>query len=299
MFLKEYFWRYFVAGAGFLVIALVLAIAGFLLVKGLATFTVYKHSLVEFLFSSDFSPVDSLSGGGAVGSAIFICGTLLVSALALLLATPFSLATAVFMSEISPKIGERLMRPAVEMFVGIPSVVYGWTALNLLVPLVKNAFGLVHGFTVLTGALVLAVMISPTITTVAADAIKSIPKALKDAAFGLGCTRWQTIRFVVIPAASPGIFTGIILGLARAFGEALAISMVIGDAQVFPQNVLFGSTSTLTTVIASNMGNAAEGGELQSALWTMAALLFAISFLCILAIHLISDHWQKKIYGKN
>jgi phosphate transport system permease protein len=203
------------------------------------------------------------------------------------------------MSEISPRLGERLMRPAVEMFVGIPSVVYGWTALNLLVPLVKNTFGLVHGFTVLTGSLVLAVMIFPTITTVAADAIKAVPKTMKDAAYGLGCTRWQAIRSVVIPAASPGIFTGIILGLARAFGEALAISMVIGDAQVFPQNVLFGSTSTLTTAIASNMGNAADGGELQSVLWTMAAFLFAISFVCILAIHLISNHWQKKIYGKN
>jgi phosphate transport system permease protein len=191
------------------------------------------------------------------------------------------------------------MRPAVEMFVGIPSVVYGWTALNLLVPLVKTTFGLVHGFTVLTGSLVLAVMIFPTITTVAADAIKAVPKTMRDAAYGLGCTRWQAIRSVVIPAASPGIFTGIILGLARAFGEALAISMVIGDAQVFPQNLLFGSTSTLTTVIASNMGNAADGGELQSALWTMAAFLFVISFLCILAIHLISNHWQKKIYGKN
>jgi len=299
MFEKEYFWRYLVAGAGFLVIALVLVIAGFLLSQGLGTFTVYKHSLVEFLFSSAFSPVDSTSGGGTVGSAIFICGTLLVSALALLLAVPFSLATAIFMSEISPRLGERLMRPAVEMFVGIPSVVYGWTALNLLVPLVKNTFGLVHGFTVLTGSLVLAVMIFPTITTVAADAIKAVPKTMKDAAYGLGCTRWQAIRSVVIPAASPGIFTGIILGLARAFGEALAISMVIGDAQVFPQNVLFGSTSTLTTAIASNMGNAADGGELQSVLWTMAAFLFAISFVCILAIHLISNHWQKKIYGKN
>ncbi len=299
LFLKEYFWRYLVAGAGFLVIALVVAIAGFLIYKGFATFTVYSHTLWEFLFSSNFNPVDGTAGGGTVGSAIFICGTLLVSALAFLLATPFALATAIFMSEISPKIGEKILRPAVEMFVGIPSVVYGWTALSLLVPLVQSTFGLVHGFTVLSGSLVLAVMIYPTITTVSADAIKAVPSSMKDAAYGLGCTRWQAIRSVVIPAAAPGVFTGVILGLARAFGEALALSMVIGNAKVFPQNVLFGSTSTLTTVIASYMGNAADGGELQSALWTMAALLFVISFVCILTIHLISSHWQKKIYGKN
>lgn len=299
MFGKEYFWQGLVSGAGLLVIALVLFIAGFLLYKGLATFVTYKHTLNEFLFSSDFSPADNLSGGGTVGSAIFICGTLLVSGLALIFAIPVSLASAIFISEISPKLGEKVLRPGIELFAGIPSVVYGWTALTLLVPLIKNLFNLPHGFTVLTAALVLAIMITPTIVTVATDAINSVPKSMKDAAYGLGCTRWQTIRLVVVPAAAPGVFTGVILGLARAFGEALAISMVIGDAKVFPQDVIFGSTSTLTTVIASYMGNAANGGELQSALWSMAALLFIISLLCILAIHLIAGSWQRKLYGKH
>ena len=107
------------------------------------------------------------------------------------------------------------------------------------------------------------------------------------AAYGLGSTRWQTIYRIVVPAAAPGIISGVILGLARAFGEALAVAMVIGQTTALPTSI-FSTTKTLTTEIAAQMGNAMEGGEMKSALWTMALLLFAISLFFIFLIHYVT-----------
>lgn len=186
--------------------------------------------------------------------------------------------------EISPEFGEKFYRPVVEIFAGIPSVVYGWVGLTVLVPAIKILFDRQVGHSILAAGLVLAVMIFPTITSVAADALHSVPKECRMAAYGLGSTRWQTIYRIVVPAAAPGIISGVILGLARAFGEALAVAMVIGQTTALPTSI-FSTTKTLTTEIAAQMGNAMEGGEMKSALWTMALLLFAISLFFIFLIH--------------
>lgn len=274
---------------GIFIIALTVSIGLFLLVRGTGTFTKYGHSVGEFLFSAEWSPQDSASaGGGRVGAAVYICGTLLTCGLALLAALPFSLAAAVFMTEIAPQSGSRIFRPAVEIFVGIPSVVYGWTGLTVLVPAIRKTFhAKMGGFSVLAAAVVLAVMIFPTITTVSADAIRGVPDAYRKAAYGMGSTRWQVIRHIVLPAALPGIVTGVILGLSRAFGEALAVAMVIGKTRAFPKDLL-SPTSNLTAAIAADMGNTADGGEHNLALWSMALLLYLVSMLCILLIHTAS-----------
>lgn len=294
MFCKEYFWHILVAVCGCFMIALTLSIGIFLVYKGSVTFTSYGHKITEFLFSSKWSPADNSTGGGSIGSAIYIFGSISTCALALLIATPFSIAAAIFMTEIAPKAGTHVFQPAVEIFVGIPSVVYGWIGLTILVPAIKNVFHLTVGFSVLAAGIVLAVMIFPTITSVTADAIRSVPVQFRHASYGLGATRWQMIHTVVLPAAKPGIFTGIILGLARAFSEALAVAMVIGKTRAFPKNIL-SSTNNLTAAIASDMGGAMEGGEYNSTLWTMALLLFLISLFFIFIIHYISSKEEKKI----
>lgn len=290
----EKFWRGVVTACGLLIILLTLSIGLFLVVKGTGTFTKFHHTVWEFLFSSQWAPMDSATeGGGSVGAAIYIFGSLLTCGLALLLVTPFSLAVAIFMTEISPNLGTRLFQPAVEIYVGIPSVVYGWIGLTVLVPVVRDVFHApMGGYSVLAAAIVLAVMIFPTITTVAADAIRSVSSDYRDAAYGLGATRWQVISHVMVPAAGPGIITGVVLGLARAFGEALAVAMVIGKTRAFPQSLL-SPTSNLTTAIAADMGNSADGGEHNLALWTMALLLFLISMLFIFLIHAISGKGKK------
>ncbi len=287
MFKKEYLGRTIITVCGLAMILLTLAIGAFLIYKGMGTFTTYGHSVWEFLFSSQWAPADTFEGGGKVGAAIYIVGSLSTCALALLIATPFSIAAAVFMTEIAPKIGKSVFRPAVEIFVGIPSVVYGWIGLTVLVPAIKELFNRPYGYSVLAAGIVLAVMIFPSITSVAADAIKAVPDDYRQAAYGLGSTRWQMIYKIVLPTAKSGIFSGIILGLARAFGEALAVAMVIGKTRAFPTSLL-SPTINLTSAIASDMGGAAEGGEYNIALWTMALLLFLISIFFIFIVHMIN-----------
>ena len=284
-----------VTASGFFIIALTLAIGVFLIVQGTGTFTKYHHSILEFLFSSEWAPVDSVAGGtGKVGCAIYIAGSLMTCGLALLMVTPFAVGAAVFMTEIAPKAGTKIFQPAIEMFVGIPSVVYGWIGLTVLVPFIRDTFhARMGGYSVLAASIVLAIMIFPTITTVAADSIRSIPQYYRKAAYGLGSTRWQVIYRIVLPAAKSGILTGIILGLARAFGEALAVAMVIGKTRAFPKNIL-SPTNNLTAAIAADMGNSASGGEQNMALWTMALLLFLISMLFIFIIHRIDAAGKKK-----
>lgn len=189
------------------------------------------------------------------------------------------------MTEISPRIGNKVLQPVIEIFVGIPSVVYGWVGLSVIVPFVRNYFS-GHGFSVLAGGLVLAIMILPTITSVAADSFKRLPNDYKEASLALGATRWQTISKVLLPAAFPGILTGIVLGLARAFGEALAVQMVIGNSIAIPGSIL-DSTTTLTSIITMDMGNTPSGSIWNNALWTMALLLLMISFLFIVLIRKI------------
>ena len=166
-FRKEYLGRGFATGCGIFIIVLTFAIGIFLLVRGTGTFTKFHHSIAEFLFSADWSPVDTAQGsGGGVGAAIFIVGSLLTCGLALAMITPFALGAAVFMTEIAPKAGEKIFRPAVEIFVGIPSVVYGWIGLTVLVPFIRDVFhAKMGGYSVLAASIVLAVMIFPTITT--------------------------------------------------------------------------------------------------------------------------------------
>ncbi len=294
-FRKEYLGRGIVTAAGFFIIALTLAIGIFLIVQGTGTFTKYHHSVLEFLFSSEWAPMDSATeGGGKVGCAIYIAGSLMTCGLALLMVTPFAIGAAVFMTEIAPKLGTKIFQPAIEMFVGIPSVVYGWIGLTVLVPFIRDTFhARMGGYSVLAASIVLAVMIFPTITTVAADSIRSIPQYYRKAAYGLGSTRWQVIYRIVLPAAKSGILTGIILGLARAFGEALAVAMVIGKTRAFPKNLL-SPTNNLTAAIAADMGNSASGGEQNMALWSMALLLLLISMLFIFLIHRIDAAGKKK-----
>ena len=277
MFAKEYAWRGLMTAGGLLVIVITICIGAFLVYKGSGTFTIFHHSLSDFLFSADWGPADNAEGGGTVGALIFIVGSLCTCGLALLIATPFALGSAIFMIEIAPKFGEKFY----------PSVVYGWVGLTVLIPAIKKLFGLQVGHSILAAGIVLALMIFPTISNVAADSISSVPKDYRMAAYGLGSTRWQSIYKVVLPAAGSGILSGIILGLARAFGEALAVAMVIGQTTALPTGI-FSTTKSLTTEIAAQMGNATEGGEMKTALWTMALLLFVLSLVFILLIHYFS-----------
>ena len=259
-------------------------IGAFLFIKGTDTFFQFGHSITEFIASGQWNPSDTAEGGGQVGAGMYITGSLVTCMLALLITLPLSIASAIFMTEIATPRARRFIQPAIELFTGIPSVVYGFVGMTVLIPFLRKIFPMPFGFSVLAAGIVLAIMIFPTITTMAADAMTAVPKSWREASFGLGATRWETIAHVVLPAAKSGIFTGIILGLARALGEALAVAMVIGQMKVFPTS-LFLPASTMTTAISADMGGAMEGGEYSAALWTLALILFCLSFLFIFLIH--------------
>lgn len=286
----EYLGRAYATFCGLLIILLTLTIIGFISYKGMRTFAVNHHSISEFLFSANWKPEPDKSGNSYFGTLIFITGSTLVSIGAVLLSTPISIAVAVFMNIISPRIGHKVLQPAVELFVGIPSVVYGWVGITMLVPFIKHTFG-GYGVSLLAGILVLSIMILPTITSIASDAVKTIPNDFLEASYGLGATRWQTISRVIIPASKTGISTGVVLGLARAFGEALAVQMVIGNSIGFPKGLL-GTTSTLTSILTMDMSNTVNGSPWNNALWSMALLLLIISFIFILIIRFISKRGE-------
>lgn len=288
----EYSGRLTVTVIGFFLILITLALVMFIAVKGIAAFTTDHASVSQFLFSTDWDPERAAAEGGpAIGALIFIVGSITLSLLALIISTPFSISTAIYMTEISPKLGRKILQPAVEIFVGIPSVVYGWIGLSVLVPLVRQLFGGL-GFSLLSGGLVLAVMIFPTITSISIDALHSLPDEFKEASYALGATRWQTIRKVLLPAAMPGMLTGIVLGLARAFGEALAVQMVIGNTIRIPGSLL-DSMVNLTSVITMDMGNTMSGTLWNDALWSMALLLLILSFIFILLVRVIGSRGRQ------
>jgi phosphate transport system permease protein len=286
---NEYIGRSYAIICGLLIVLLTLSIILYVASMGLRTFTVDGYSLWKFLFSSEWSPDADIP---KLGASIFIVGSTLVSIGAVIISAPISIALAIFMNFISPKIGKKVLQPALELFVGIPSVVYGWIGFSLLLPLLKKGFGGI-GFSLIAGILVLSVMILPTIASLSSDAISVVPRDYVEASYGLGATRWQTISKVAVPASMTGILTGIVLGLARAFGEALAVQMVIGNSIKFAKN-LYTPTTTLTSILTMDMGNTVFGTKWNDALWSLALLLLLISFFFIVIIRMIGRKGELK-----
>ena len=257
----------------FLCLALIVFIVAMILLfvaqKGLATFFVNKVSLVEFLFSGDWSPSE-----GKFGALTMILGSFVVTLLSALVATPFAIGAAIFMTEISPK-GAKFLQPAIELLVGIPSVVYGFIGLQVVVPFVRLIFG-GTGFGILSGTFVLFVMILPTVTFMTTDTLRAVPRHYREASLAMGATRWQTIWRVTLNAAKSGIFTAVIFGMARAFGEALAIQMVVGNSAVIPTS-LTTPAATLTSVLTMGIGNTVMGTVSNNVLWSLALVLLLMS----------------------
>lgn len=275
------------AGAAVTAIISTIIIVVFISTKGLSAFITDGVNLKDFLFSTQWFPDrPAEEGGPQVGILAFLTGSVVVSMLAVFLSAPLSIACAVFIAEIAPNWGQRVLQPAIEILAGIPSVVYGYIGLSVLVPLIRNSLGGL-GFSVLAGFLVLSVMILPTIVSISTDTLRALPGEWKEAAYALGSTRWQAIRLVLLPAARSGLMTGIVLGLARAFGEALAVQMVIGNTRKIPSSIL-DPVITLTSAITMDMGNTPMGSLWNNALWSMGLLLLAMSFSFILIIRYIT-----------
>ncbi|HDR7279487.1 TPA: phosphate ABC transporter permease subunit PstC [Bacillus paranthracis] len=285
---SEYIGRSLVTFFGIFIVLVTLAIIAFICGKGIQSFTQSGISFTEMLTSTKWSPN---ADEGTFGAVIFIVGSTVVSLGAVIISAPIAIALAIFMNLISPKFGNKVLKPVLELLVGIPSVVYGLLGVTILVPLLRDSFGGV-GFSLIAGIVVLSIMILPTIASIASDAIRSVPFDYLEASYGLGSTKWQAISRVIVPAAKKGILTGIVLGLARAFGEALAVQMVIGNTVKLPEGI-YSPTATLTGILTMDMTNTLNGTAWNNALWTLAMILLVISFLFILVIRAIGQRGER------
>ncbi|MCU9533299.1 phosphate ABC transporter permease subunit PstC [Streptococcus sp. CSL10205-OR2] len=280
-----------------LIVFVVALILLFVAQKGLSTFFVDKVNVFNFLFGTEWSPsLKDENGQRILGALPMILGSFIVTILSAILATPFAIGVALFMTEVSPKRGAKIMQPAIELLVGIPSVVYGFIGLTVIVPTIRFFFG-GSGFGILSGVFVLFVMILPTVTSMTVDTLKSLPRHYKEASLALGATRWQTIRRVLLKAATPGILTAIVFGMARAFGEALAIQMVVGNAAIMPTS-LTTPASTLTSILTMGIGNTVMGTVQNNALWSLAMILLLMSLVFNMLMKLITRPRGKKNYAR-
>ena len=263
-------------------VVIILLIIVFIFSEGLPSMESY--GFLNFIFGSTWDP-----SSGQYGVLPMIVGSLGITALALLMAVPLSLLCAIFMAEVAPQRMRKLLKPVIETLAGIPSVVYGFFGLIVLVPFMRVHFG-GTGFSMFTASIILTVMILPTIVSVSEDALRSVPSEYKEASLALGATHWQTIKNVLFPAAIPGVITAIILGMGRAIGETLAVIMVAGNVAQFPTSIM-DPVRALTSNIALEMGYAT--GIHYSALFGTAIVLFIIIMLLLVLANYF--HYKKRI----
>ena len=276
---EEKFVKWVLFATGLSSIAIILLIILFIFNEGIPAIT--NVGFFNFVFGMTWAP-----SNGQYGVFPMVIGTLGITALALLLAVPLSICCAVFLSEIAPPTMRKILKPTIQGLAGIPSVIYGFFGLVVLVPFMRVHYG-GTGFSLLAASLILTIMILPTITSISEDALRSIPLEYKEASFALGATQWQTIRNVLLPAAVPGVITAIILGMGRAIGETMAVIMVAGNVVQIPGSI-FDPVRALTSNIALEMGYAT--GLHYNALFATGIILIGV----IIILLLIANYFNYK-----
>ncbi|MGD8239646.1 MAG: phosphate ABC transporter permease subunit PstC [Armatimonadota bacterium] len=264
-----------VQAAGILAILFVILIFAFLLRDALPVFR--GRSLGDLLAGGRWLPT---SEPPQFGLLPLLLGSLYVTVGALVIAVPLGLACAVFISEVAPVRVREVLKSAVELLATIPSVVFGFLGLLLIGPWLAERLNLPIGQFAALGSLILAFMAMPTIVSVSEDAIRAVPRALRDNSLALGATRWQTIVRVVVPAARSGVVAAVLLGLGRAIGETITVLMVTGNAAVIPAGLqgFVRPVRTMTATIAAEMGETAYRTPHYHALFAVGLMLFLITF---------------------
>ena len=248
-----------------------------------------------FLISEDWNPVTEKFGALAP-----IYGTLLTSLIAMAIAVPVGVMIAFFLTELCPKMLRRPIAIAIELLAGIPSIIYGIWGLFVFAPFLQGTlqpflislFGNIpvlsaifegppYGIGVLTASLILAIMVLPFITSISRDVFDAVPPVLKEAAYGLGCTTWEVVRYVVLPYTRVGVIGGVMLGLGRALGETMAVTFVIGNAHKIPASIIAPGTTISATI--ANEFTEAVGDLYTSSLIALGLILFVITFIVLAA----------------
>ncbi|MBR0101836.1 MAG: phosphate ABC transporter permease subunit PstC [Treponema sp.] len=278
MKIKEKFWEIiFLLAAGFSFLA-VLLICLFLFANGIPA--IQKIGVADFLFGTKWKP-----GNDLYGIFPMILGSFYVTAGAVIVGVPVGLMTAVFLSKFCPEWLHKILKPAIDLLAGIPSVVYGFFGLMVIVPVVRNLFG-GNGSSILTASLLLGMMILPTIISVSESALNAVPQSFYEGSRALGASHERSVFKTMLPAAKSGIMAGIILGIGRAIGETMAVIMVAGNQARIPDSILKG-IRTLTANIVIEMGYATDLH--REALIATGVVLFVFILLINLTFNLVKN----------
>lgn len=248
-------------------------------------------NLYEFLTSPEWYPTSAANK--RYGVLALIAGTFSVTALAMMIAVPFGLGAAIFISEFCGVKAKETLKVVIEMLAAIPSVVWGFIGLTVMNPLIIDLFHAPIGLTVLNGGIILALMSVPIIVSIGEDSLRAVPDSYREAAQALGCTQWQLVFRVLLPAAKNGLLAAVLLGIGRGVGETMAVLMATGHAVNIPTSLL-DSVRTLTATIAAELGEAPVGSEHYQVLFIIGILLFTITFL----VNLVADLVVRGIRGK-
>jgi phosphate transport system permease protein len=245
---------------------------------------------INFLFGKFWYP--TADPAPQLGILSLIVGSLVVTIGAILVALPFGLAGAIYLSEVAHPAIRAVLKPAIEILAGIPSVVFGFFGLVVLVPFIQRMFHLTVGETALAGIIMLAIMSLPTVISISEDALSAVPHSYREASLALGATRWQTIVKIVVPAGLSGVTAAAMLGVGRAVGETMTVLMVTGNAAQIPHSLLV-PVRTLTATIAAELGEAPQGGLHYEALFAIGIVLFVITFLINLVADLVNARYRR------
>ena len=289
-FLKERAIKTLFSCTALVAVVVVTFILLFLLRDGYSIFG--EVGIIPFLFGTTWAPT---AVPPLYGIFPLIVGTLLVTIGAIVFAVPLSIGCAVYVSELASPRARQILKPAIELLAGIPSVVYGFFGLIVLTNFIRVAFDVPTGQTWLSASILLGIMALPTIISVSEDAISAVPQEYKESSLAIGATRWQTISRVIVPAALSGIAAATILGIGRAIGETMAVMMVAGNTAVIPDPIwnVLSPIRTLTATLGIEMGEVSVGSEHYSALFGIAVVLLIITLIINLAAVAILRHLKE------
>jgi phosphate transport system permease protein len=253
--------------------------------------------IVQFLTGTTWYPSGSPP---EYGIFVLIVGTVLVTLGAMVFAVPLSIGCAIYIAELAPLWAKNILKPAIELLAGIPSVVYGFFGLIVLTDVIRTTFDIPTGETWLAGSILLGIMALPTIISISEDAISMVPREYKEGSLAIGATRWQTISQVLIPSALSGITAAVILGFGRAIGETMAVLMVTGNAAIIPDPIwnILSPVRTLTGTLGIEMGEVAVGSDHYAALFGIAIILLAITLIINTAAVVILNNLRERQMGR-
>ena len=253
---------------------------------------IFKETgFLKFIFGKKWYPTYNPPDFGILP---LISASLWVTLGASLVCIPLGVGSALYLHEIAGFRQRQFLKPVIELLASIPSVVYGFFGLAVVTPFLQRLFNLPTGLTALNASLILGLMATPTVCSIAEDALSYVPRSFREASLALGADRWQTLTGVIIPAAGSGISTGIILGMSRAIGETMTVLMVAGGSAVIPHTFLE-PVRPMTAAIAAEMGEAPMGGSHYHALFAIALILFLITFLFNIIAEIISMRFRIKL----